>query len=299
MSIRITQHRGRVGKATTTADHLDRQGKVKELQKKDPEKVKHIDQDRSKYNKYYAYGIGQWTGNHYQGKTIREAEIKYYEDFLGGQIERVNQAAIKRRHLEDMTSAEKLYEAPKTRPEEIITQIGRIDDLGTETSLKRLTEDIEAIEIEYLQWHQKKYPQIALLSYAIHLDEKIPHLHERRTYLYHKDGHWEIGQERALEEMGVELPNPNQPRSRYNNRKITYTKECREKLMEIVKEYGYQVIEQPQERSKTRIDKETAEAEKKLQKALAKMEAREEFEQIWKEAEEEIERGRKPRQKER
>lgn len=299
MSIRLTQHRGRVGKATTTADHLDRKGKVKELQKKEPEKVKHIDQERSRYNKYYAYGLGQWTGNHYQGKTIREAEIKFYEDNLGGQIERVNQAAIKRRHPEDMTSAEKLYEAPKTRPEEIITQIGRIDDLGTETSLKRLTEDIEAIEIEYLQWHQEHYPKIAILSYAIHLDEGIPHIHQRQVYMYQKDGHQEIGQERSLEEMGVELPDPNQPRSRYNNRKITYTKECREKLMELVKEYGYQVKEQPQERSKSRIDKETAEAEQKLQKALAKMEAREEFEQIWEEAEEEIERGRKPRQKER
>lgn len=292
MAIRVTQHRGRVGKAGTTADHIDRQGKLKELQKKAPEKVKHIDQDRSKYNKYYAYGIGQWEGKNIQEKTIREAEVKFYSDYLGGQIERVNAAAIKQRHLEDMTSPERLHEALKTRPEEVLTQIGKIDDLGTETNWKKLSEDLEAIEIEYLKWHQEKFPQIAILSYGIHLDEGIPHVHQRQTYLYNRDGHWEIGQEHALEEMGIEMPNPNKPKSRYNNRKITYTEICRDKLREIVKEYGYQVIEQPQERSKTRIDKETAEAEKRLERALEKMEAREEFEQMWEETEEEIERAR-------
>lgn len=292
MAIRVTQHRGRVGKAGTTADHIDRQGKLKELQEKNPEKVKHIDQNRSKYNKYYAYGIGQWTGKNVQEKTIREAEVKCYADYLGGQIERVNAAAIKRRHLEDMTSPEKLYEAPKTRPEEVLTQIGKIDDLGTETNWKKLSEDLEAIEIEYLKWHQERFPNVIVLSYGVHVDEGLPHLHERHIYVHHKDGHLEIGQERALEEMGVELPDPEKTRSRYNNRKITYTKICREKLIEIVKEYGYQVIEQPQERSKTRIDKETAEAEKRLERVLEKMEAREEFERMWEETEEEIERAR-------
>ena len=70
--------------------------------------------------------------------------------------------------------------------------------------------------------------------------------------------------------MGVELPNPDKPRGRFNNRKQTLSRMCREHLLQICREHGLEIEEIPQEKSKngrTLEDYKAGEAEKKAAEA--------------------------------
>ena len=60
-------------------------------------------------------------------------------------------------------------------------------------------------------------------------------------------------QEGALREMGVQKPLPDsvESRDRYNNRKMTYTRACREHLQELCREYGLDIETEPKEKSQT------------------------------------------------
>lgn len=60
-------------------------------------------------------------------------------------------------------------------------------------------------------------------------------------------------QEGALREMGVQKPLPEsvESRDRYNNRKMTYTRICREHLQELCREYGLDIETEPKEPSQT------------------------------------------------
>lgn len=68
-----------------------------------------------------------------------------------------------------------------------------------------------------------------------------------------KDGYQMQQQEGALREMGVQKPLPDsvESRDRYNNRKMTYTRACREHLQELCKEYGLDIETEPKEPSQT------------------------------------------------
>lgn len=87
----------------------------------------------------------------------------------------------------------------------------------------------------------------------MHLDEQgAPHVHERHVWTYtDADGHLAIGQARALEQMGVQRPHPEQPRSRYNNEKMTYTAMVRAQFAEICRKRGLEIETRPRERSQS------------------------------------------------
>ena len=63
-----------------------------------------------------------------------------------------------------------------------------------------------------------------ILNMAIHHDEQGGlHAHIRRVWnTTDKDGNLTLGQNKALEAAGVELPEPDKKVSRYNNRKMTF-----------------------------------------------------------------------------
>ena len=62
-----------------------------------------------------------------------------------------------------------------------------------------------------------------MLDWALHLDESTPHIHERHVFdCENKYGEVAPQQEKALEALGFDLPDPGKPLSRRNNRKITF-----------------------------------------------------------------------------
>ena len=155
--------------------------------------------------------------------------------------------------------------SPQTCPEEVILQIGKMGDTIPADMMARIIQ-------EQINWEQQQFPGVKVLDVALHMDEQgAPHIHERRAWVYtDKDGNVAISQNRSLEQMGVELPNPNKPRSRFNNRKMTFSRMCREHLLQICREHGLEIEAIPQEKSlsgRTLEDYKAGEAEKRAAEA--------------------------------
>ena len=68
---------------------------------------------------------------------------------------------------------------------------------------------------------------LSLIHISLHLDEGTPHIHERHVFdCENRYGELCPQQEKALEELGIPLPNPEKPKGRNNNRKQTFDAVC-------------------------------------------------------------------------
>ena len=99
------------------------------------------------------------------------------------------------------------------------------------------------IVTEFIEEFKAKFGNhVHVLDWALHLDESTPHIHERHVFdCENKYGEVAPQQEKALEALGFELPNPDKPLSRRNNRKITFDAACRKMLFEIAKRHGLEL----------------------------------------------------------
>jgi hypothetical protein len=88
-----------------------------------------------------------------------------------------------------------------------------------------------------------------VVVYAIHLDEPTgtPHLHLTTSAQYtDKNGVLcPCSAENALLMANVALPKPDNKNSRYNNRQMTFTDECRKKFQEIGMKHGFNIENVP------------------------------------------------------
>lgn len=220
--------------------------------------AEHIDPERVKDNRYW-----NWTGN--PETTFEAAEIAFYEKHIKQHLDAQNARYRAQRHAERAKTLDEYRKSPQTCPEEVILQIGKFGDTIPADMMARIIQ-------EQINWEQKTFPGVRVLNVALHMDEQgAPHIHERRAWIYtDKDGNTAISQNKSLEQMGVELPNPDKPRGRFNNRKQTFSKVCREHLLQICREHGLEIEEIPQEKSKsgrTLEDYKAGEAEKRAAEA--------------------------------
>lgn len=245
--MRATIHNGRTSNlGAFTPKHNDRNFNINHAE--------HIDPERVKNNKYW-----NWTGN--PETTFEAAEIAFYEKHISAHLEAQNARYRAQRHAERAKTMDEYRKSPQTCPEEVILQIGKLGDTIPADMMARIIQ-------EQINWEQKTFPGVRVLDVALHMDEQgAPHIHERRAWVYtDKDGNMAISQNKALEQMGIELPNPDRPRGRFNNRKQTFSKRCREHLLQICREHGLEIEEIPQEKSKsgrTLEDYQAGEAEKR------------------------------------
>lgn len=245
--MRATIHNGRTGKdGAYNTKHNDRQFDIRNAE--------HIDPERVRNNRYW-----NWTGN--PETTFEAAEQAFYEKHIQKHLDAQNARYRAQRHAERAKTMDEYRKSPQTCPEEVILQIGKMGDTIPADMMARIIQ-------EQINWEQQQFPGVKVLDVALHMDEQgAPHIHERRAWVYtDKDGNCAISQSRSLEQMGVELPNPNKPRSRFNNRKMTFSRMCREHLLQICKEHGLQIEEIPQEKSlsgRTLEDYKAGEAEKR------------------------------------
>ena len=173
----------------------------------------HIDPGKQKENSYL---------NVYRDKnmTFQEAELKFYTEAFADLLQDMNARAVAARHAERCKTPADLLKSKKTAPEEVIYQIGNKDDSVDPNQLI-------AVYNEFNAWHREKFGHhIKRLDVALHLDEQTPHVHVRQVWTYrHPAGYLAIGQEKALKQLGYQLPEPEKKESRTNNRKIVYTRE--------------------------------------------------------------------------
>lgn len=233
-SMRITTNNGRHTRGRVyNPKHNDRQFNV--------EKSTHIDPTRTSNNWTW-----QWLENHGKQCNFEDAEREYYARHISDHLQAVNRRYEAQRHAERVKTIDEYRRAPQSCPEETIICIGNREHHPDPSELL-------AAYLELQHWQQQTYPQLQVLDYAMHLDEQgAPHVHERHVWTYiDADGHLAIGQARALEQMGIERPHPEQPRSRYNNAKQTYTQAVREKFVTICRQRGLEIETQPRERSQS------------------------------------------------
>lgn len=230
--MRATIHNGRTSHlGAFTPRHNDRNFNISHAE--------HIDPERVKDNRYW-----NWTGN--PETTFEAAEITFYEKHISAHLEAQNARYRAQRHAERAKTMDEYRKSPQTCPEEVILQIGKMGDTIPADMMARIIQ-------EQINWEQKQFPGVRVLDVALHMDEQgAPHIHERRAWIYtDRDGNLAISQNKALEQMGVELPNPNKPRGRFNNRKQTFSRMCREHLLQICREHGLDIEEIPQEKSRS------------------------------------------------
>lgn len=154
----------------------------------------------------------------------------------------------------DKLTIESLYNKKQTCPDEIILQVfdkGKYKD--RDKFEKMVQKQIEKLENE----------NFCVISYSIHESETSLHAHVRGVWLYkNKDGVLEPKQDKALEQLGYELPNPNEKKSRYNNRKMAWTEKEQSMWYDTVMEVDNTVeiirepVKRPKKEKKAQIDHE-------------------------------------------
>lgn len=117
---------------------------------------------------------------------------------------------------------------------------------------------------------------IHTMNWALHLDESTPHIHERHVFdCENKYGEIAPQQEKALEALGFELPEPDKPTNRKNNRKVAFDSACRALLFDIAKSYGLHLDEEPEYGGRKYLEKQDfilAKQKEQLEKQEQKLE---------------------------
>ena len=239
--VRVSQHSGREG----SARHNDRSFLEDMTPREREEKAPHIRAGETHRNRTWSIG-----GN----GTLRDRELTFYRKRYAAAVEKTNERYRKQGHPERCRTIDQMYTGAKTRPEEMIIQIGDRDaGVDPEVFTDAVREYLRQLET----WNAAHGGHMHILDVTIHLDEASPHAHIRRVWDYtDKDGVVRLGQNKALQDAGVSLPHPNKPEGRYNNRKITFDSWARGLWQEIVREHGYEVETEPRPsaRHKDKVD---------------------------------------------
>ena len=166
-------------------------------------------------------------------------ERQFYETHYSEFIEKQNERNAKIRHTERNRSIPDLLSSRKTCPEETIYQLGTLDEHAS-------AEDLLSVVTEFIEAFKTKFgDHVHVLDWALHLDESTPHIHERHVFdCENKYGEVAPQQEKALEALDLDLPDPDKPLSRRNNRKITFDAACRKMLFEVAKRHGLDLEEE-------------------------------------------------------
>jgi hypothetical protein len=164
----------------------------------------------------------------------------YYYEHYGGQVEAQNARNEKTRHTERNRTVEDLLKNNKTCPEESIYQIGTMGESVPPDTLFSIVNEF------YEEFERRFGSHIHILDWALHLDEGTPHIHERHVFdCENRYGELCPQQEKALEELGIPLPNPEKPKGRNNNRKQTFDAVCRTILFDIARRHGLHLDQEP------------------------------------------------------
>ena len=247
--LKLTRHNGRAGAhGTYNPKHNDRSFNLANSE--------HIDPERAKGNIYWDCFHGFRSvlappDPDDLAATFSEVERQFYESRYSNFVESQNERNAKIRHTERNRSIPDLLSSRKTCPEETIYQLGTKDDHASgEVLLAVVTEFIEEFKSRFGD-------HVHVLDWALHLDESTPHIHERHVFdCENKYGELAPQQEKALEALGFDLPDPNKSLSRRNNRKITFDAACRKMLFEIAKRHGLELEEEAEYGNRQYLEKQ-------------------------------------------
>ncbi len=244
--MKATRHNGRSGKhGSYNPKHNDRQFDISHSE--------HIDGELALQNVYWdCYGGRRTSAETPENdESFEEVELRFYhdnyQDFVNGQNYR-NEC---NGHSERNRSVEEIYRNKKTCPEESILQLGNIDGSASAETLMNVAETF------FEQFNEQFGEHVHILDWALHVDEKTPHIHERHVFdALNVHGELAPQQDKALEALGIELPDPKKPKSKSNNRKMVFDAICRDMFLSICEEYGLAVDREPTYGGKKYLEKQ-------------------------------------------
>ena len=247
--MKLTRHNGRSGKhGTYNPRHNDRRFDV--------ENSEHIDAKRVQQNVYWdcyrGFRIHKLRENPEQPDfSFEEIERMYYYEHYSDHVDAQNARNEKTRHTERNRTVENLLKSNKTCPEESIYQIGTIEESVP-------PETLALIVSEFYEEFEKRFgSHIHILDWALHLDEGTPHIHERHVFdCENRYGELCPQQEKALEKLGFELPDPTKPKSKNNNRKQVFDAVCRTLLFDISRKHGIHLEQEPSYGGRAYLEKQ-------------------------------------------
>ena len=236
--LKLTRHNGRSGKhGTYNPRHNDRRFDV--------ENSEHIDAERARQNVYWDCYRGFTTHDFRENPeqpdfSFEEIERMYYYEHYADHVNAQNARNEKTRHIERNRTVDDLLKNNKTCPEESIYQIGTMEESVPPEALALIVSEF------YEEFENRFGSHIHILDWALHLDEGTPHIHERHVFdCENRYGELCPQQEKALEELGIPLPKPEQTKGKHNNRKQTFDAVCRTILFDIAKRHGLHLEQEP------------------------------------------------------
>ena len=236
--MKLTRHNGRSGKhGTYNPRHNDRRFDV--------ENSEHIDAERARQNVYWDCYRGFTTHDFRENPeqpdfSFEEIERMYYYEHYADHVNAQNARNEKTRHIERNRTVDDLLKNNKTCPEESIYQIGTMEESVPPETLALIVSEF------YEEFENHFGSHIHILDWALHLDEGTPHIHERHVFdCENRYGELCPQQEKALEELGIPLPKPEQPKGKHNNRKQTFDAVCRIILFDVAKRHGLHLEQEP------------------------------------------------------
>lgn len=211
------------------ANHADRTFDVSKA-----ENIKSIKDDKA----YIRKGDGFVRVSLGKGK-FAQWEKSYYEQRFAPYIEQQKGKYLKKRQKSraENCTVDKYYNNKTTGPTHMLYQVGKNGEYQEYDKFREMVfSDIEYIEEHY----QTEDARIKCLDIAFHgYDGAERSLHAHTAWSFevrNKDGVWVQDTERCLEKLGVELPEPDKKKDRYNNRKMTFTAAMQERWYDIVEE---------------------------------------------------------------
>lgn len=226
-----TSHKGRMG----SPRHNDRQF--------DLSLADHIDPKKTGQNQYACV---------YRDMTqdFAGAELRYYREHFGASIDAQNERYRRDRHPERCRTVEQILASKDKAPVEEILQIGDKDSNIPPAAFIACVRDYNRA---MRRWSDAHGGHFVTLNCAVHLDEASPHAHRRSIWKWtDADGVEHIGQDKAMELAGIPLPDPSKPKSRTNNRAMTFSKMCRDAWIEICEQHGFEIERTPKPKARHR-----------------------------------------------
>ena len=189
-------------------------------------------------------------------------EKEFYEAFRPA-LDAQNERYRKKRNYDRIMSMRQYRQAHP--PEEIIFQVGNKDqEIPPEVTQNAVAKWLDAVRETYGTRYR-------ICSVSLHFDEpgsgggltsdgKVSknlsgHAHVRGIFCAESKDGWIVSENKALAQLGI-THDESRPRSRYNNPKITFTKETRELFNRFVEEQNIAVETVPANPGKHSISKE-------------------------------------------
>lgn len=215
-TMKATLHIGRL-KGKTNACHNDRSFNTAEN-----ENIIHP--ELAKYNQYYVTDDdGKFQQVEAGTGAFERREREFYRDHFKAGLDAKNERYIVQRHEENCKSITALRKGERTAPTEIILQLGSeanpyYDNAKSAKMMRQMLSRIRA-----------QYPQFKILDVAIHYDETSAHAHIRGVYVAKDRFGYDVpNQTQALQDMGIERPDPTAGRSKNNNEMMSFTAQLRD-----------------------------------------------------------------------